>query len=365
MQENTRKILRFSFVFGMVVIISVLFSKNCYAQYGYFYSGKDYGSESLYNPMYFALNSGFDIIQYEQYDRRLGKLSYGKGFSNVANNMFDPFAPIRRYGTWNFIKREILPLTFKQDEAQWVPNYLLHLIGGGMTYAALADWYTVKKFPYPKTAAFVNKMFIDFLCEAVENGSYSGDDVGIISDMWVFNLGGAFLFMSKDVQKFFGKKLNLTDWSYQPSIGLSDFSIQNNGQYFMLKWQIPFVDKISLTYFFGMCGMGGLSYKFNDGKALSLSIGFRSKERVLTNPHTNMYKINLNWDFALFYDWNNSLMASVFYSVFTENKLNINIYPGLFLPNSKFSPGLWAVMQRDNRWIFGISTKFGFGIGFF
>lgn len=360
-----RKILRHTLILSVFIVMSGLYSGNSYAQYGYFYTGKEYGSESLYNPLYFTLNSGFDIIQYEQYDRRLGKLTYGKGFSNVAKNMFDPFGPIKRYGTWDFIKREILPLTFKQDEAQWVPNYLLHLIGGGMTYAALADWYTVKKFPYPKTAAFVNKMFIDFLCESVENGSYEGDDVGIISDMWFFNLGGAFLFMSKDVQKFFGKKLNLTDWSYQPSIGLSDFSIQNNGQYFMIKWPVPFVDKISVTYFFGMCGMGGLSYKFDDGKALSLSIGFRSKERVLTNPHTNMYKINLYWDFALFYDRNNSLMASVFYSVFTENKLNINIYPGLFLPNSKFSPGLWAVMKRDNRWIFGISTKFGFGIGLF
>lgn len=334
-----------------------------YAQYGYFYSGKNYGSESLYNPLYFTLNSGYDIIQYEKYDRRVFKQSYGTGFGNVARNCISPFGPIKRYGTWNFIKREILPLTFSREEAQWVPNYLLHLIGGGMTYAALADWYTLNKFPYPKTIAFVNKMFIDYLCEAVENGNYKGDDVGTISDMWVFNLGGAILFSSKKVQRFFSKTLSLTDWSYQPSFFLNNFAIENNGQYFMTKWKIPFFKKVSLTYFFGMCGMGGLSYKFNNGEALSLSVGFRSKERVLTNPNTNMYKINLYWDFAMFYDRNNSLLASVFYSAYTENKLNINIYPGL-IRIKNISPGLWAVMKRNDKWVFGISTSFGVGMAF-
>ncbi len=343
------------------LILAAVMNNSLRAQYKYFYTGKDYGSESLYNPLYFTLNSGFDIIQYERYDRRLLKQRYGTGFENVARNTFSPFGPIKRYGTWNFVKRELLPLTFTREEAQWVPNYLLHLIGGGMTYAALADWYTVRKTAYPKTMAFINKMFIDFLCEAIENGDYKGDDASITSDMWFFNLGGAILFSSENVQKFFSRKLNLADWSYQPSISIKDFSIQNNGQYFMAKYELPFIRNVYATYFFGMCGMGGLSYKFPGGDAISVSVGARSRDRVVTNPNTNMYKIDLHWDAAIFYDRNNSLLASVFYSVYTQNRLNVNIYPGVIKFGS-LSPGFWAFMKRDGKWVVGFSTRLGFGM---
>lgn len=48
------------------LIMFVVLNTASRAQYKYFYSGKDYGSESMYNPVNFALNSGFDIIQYER-----------------------------------------------------------------------------------------------------------------------------------------------------------------------------------------------------------------------------------------------------------------------------------------------------------
>ena len=49
-------------------------------------------------------------------------------------------------GWKTFLKSEIL---FSLKNGQWLPNYTLHLLGGGMEYARLADYYTYHGLKYP------------------------------------------------------------------------------------------------------------------------------------------------------------------------------------------------------------------------
>ncbi|MBM4157338.1 MAG: hypothetical protein FJ216_00965 [Ignavibacteria bacterium] len=347
----------------VMFIIITLQVNEVFSQKYYFYTGKKYGSESMYNPINFFLNSGYDIIQYDKYSKNILKYPYGTGFKNVGQNLINPIGPINRYGWWNFFKREVLPFAYSKDESQWFPNYQLHLLGGGLTYAALEDWYRYNKFSYPKTLAFTTKMMIDYMCESVENGDYVGDDVSVISDMYIFNLGGAILFSFEGVKKFFSEKLNFADWSLQPSFTIPTVSLENNGQYFSMKWKIPYIPKIHLFYFFGMTTLTGLSYKFDSGDAISIGVGARASDRFVTDPRTNRYEVAIAWDLGFFYDRNNSLMTSLFYSVYTENRLSLNVYPGLF-KFGNLSPGFWVVLKNNGKMMFGLTTSWAPGIAF-
>lgn len=67
----------------------------------------------------------------------------------VASRMFlrrkslvgNPIPAISNDGWKAFFTEDIFPLSFTQSTARWTPNYSLHLIGGGMTYTSLREWF--------------------------------------------------------------------------------------------------------------------------------------------------------------------------------------------------------------------------------
>jgi hypothetical protein len=329
----------------------------------YFYHGKDYGSEAMYNPINVILNGSFDILQLDEKERKISKLRVGSGFNNVFKNLGDPFSTISRYGWPEFTRNELLPIEFRKQYAQWWPNYELHLVGGGMTYTALKEWYQQHNFPVPALMSMTTVAFYELLNEAVENQAYKGDNADPISDVYVFDIGGIILFSFDGVNKFFKEELNMADWSLQPSLGVTDMSIRNNGQYFSVKWKIPFSEQWYLFHYFGMNGLGGLSYKQADGSAYSVGVGMRGKNLYVVDKARDLLSLNLTWNIGFFYDVNNSLLASVMASGQNRNMLNINIYPGL-IKIGKFSPGLWGAFEKDGNVTLGVSTIYAPGVGF-
>ncbi|HEX2866475.1 MAG TPA: hypothetical protein VHO03_05510 [Ignavibacteriales bacterium] len=351
--------MRFFYIF-LFLLVSGTF---VFPQEKYFYTGKDYGSQSLYNPFYLILNGSYDVIQMEGSDRKIFGFPYRNGSRNVLKNLSSPFGPISRYGWWKFLRNEILPLEFAKNRAQWFPNYQLHLIGGGMTYTAMKEWYEYNKFPYPAVFSVATLAGFHLINEFVENGSYQGDNVDPISDIYVFDMGGIVLFSFDGVKKFFKEDLNMADWSLMPSFNFHDLSLQNSGQYFSVKWKIPRQDNWHLFYYFGMSGLGGLSYKFKDGTAVSAGAGLKAQRRYIIDPKTYQMTISTVWNAGFFYDRDNSLLASVFFSGLEENAINVNIYPGI-IKFEHFSPGLWMIMQRNGKLMFGLTTVYAPGFGF-
>ena len=352
--------------FSIIFKILILFISISVLQSGekYYYTGKDYGNEYLYNPLYVILNGSFDIIQFESNSRKIFELPYGIGSANLLKNLGKPFKSINEYGTWNFISNEVFPLTFRKEGMQWWPNYGMHLIGGGMTFASLEEWYDYHNFPQPYLFSAVTTMFYHYWNEVVEMEDYQGWTVDPIADLYIFDIASIVLFSFDDVKKFFREELNLADWSLQPSITIPSWELQNNGQYFSVRWYLPFYNKLALFGYYGLNGLGGVSYKTSDDESISLGLGTRGASRYIidTNASSRQYTLNLTWNAGLFWDRNNSLLASVLFSGQENNLCNINIYPGA-IDLGDIKIGFWAVIPRNGDYYFGISTRYIPGIG--
>jgi hypothetical protein len=309
------------------------------------------------------LNAGFDMIQFD-YRRDLSRIPFYAGAKNVIRNIGDPITPINHYGWWNFLKDQVIPISVDRSNAQYWPNYTLHLVGGGMTYVATKEWYESNNFPEPALFSIVTMAAYHFVNEVVENGSYQGDNVDPIADIYLFDIGGIVLFSFDNVNRFFAEDLNLADWSPQPSFSLRRSELHNNGQFFSIKWKFPFSENWHLFYYFGTNGVGGLSYKYQDGSALSVGVGLAASDLITLNQGTNKKTMNLVWRLGVFYDINNSLLTSLTISRKTDYMVNLNVYPGI-IKIGNFSPGLWLAYDKEKNVIGGITAMWApFGIGY-
>ncbi len=345
-------------------LITILFcvSTIVIAQKPFFYSNKNYGSESLFNPLNLILNGSYDIIQLQNHNRNIWNFDYSNSAQNVFMNLGSPFHQISKYGWSKFFSSEIFPINLKTEGAQWWPNYQLHLIGGGMTYAALTEWYQQHNFPNPLIFSLATIGVYHLLNEIVENKTYKGTNVDPIADIYFFDIGGIILFSFDNIKEFFSKKLNLADWSLQPSFLLNNGTLQNNGQYFAIKYKLPFLDKWHFFYYFGMNGLAGLSYKYNSEETVSLGLGLRAKKLIQLESSIHRETIETTWNVGLFYDVNNSLMSSLMFSGLTDYRIQLNIYPGL-LKFGKFNTGFWCVYKTDGTFMLGLSTIWIPGLG--
>ena len=328
-------------------------SINTFDVTAYYYKGFNFGNQAVYNPVYIVLNGGFDMIQVGN-KRNLKDFPFSNALKNIWKNISDPFGPINRYGWWNFISDQVLPLSLDKKNGQFWPNYTLHLIGGGMDYAQLKEWYEYHKYPIPGWLSAFTVMSYHFVNEVMENGTHVGDDVDPIADLYLFDIGGILLFTSENVKKFFSEELNLADWSQQPSFSLRNGELHNNGQFFSVKWKFPFSDSWHAFYYFGTNGVGGLSYKFKDGTAISVGAGLAASDLILLDEKTNKKTLGLVGNFGVFYDKNNSLLASLSVTIKTDYMINVNIYPGV-IKLFGISPGLWGAYSQDGNIIGGIT----------
>lgn len=346
------------FIVGVAVLCSTLYSQD--SPY-YFYHHLPYGSDAIYTPVSVILNGGYDVLQFDGMQRNITRYPYQYAGRNVIANLRDPFPVIRWFGLKNFLRQEILPLgSSARTSAGW-PNYNLHLIGGGMTYAALGEWYTQHGFEYPKTAAGISVGVQHLLNETVEAADVRGDNIDAIADVYVFDLAGIFLFSFDEVQKFFGETLSMRDWSFQPMFSLHDGALYNNGQYFSLKWKWFGNERWQAFYFFGLEGLVGASYRYDDGTALSGGFGFRGKKRSLINEQQNRYAVDLACNVGVFYDRNNSLLASLFFSDTLSDMLTLNVYPGV-VNLFGISPGFALIVNNDFSATAGITLTYFPGV---
>lgn len=361
------KFYRYCMLFGAFIFFSFSLSRAQSPEpttKNYFYKGLGYGSESMINPGSLLLNTGFDILQSATHSRVLSSINIPDGITNVWQNLRDPFPPIRKFGWNKFIAQEVFPLHVNLERAQWFPNYTLHLIGGGMDARMMAEWYDMHQFPYPSLFAGVTVAAYHLLNEAVEHYQYNGPNVDPIADIYIFDLGGALLFTSDAVSAFFSETLNMTAWPGQPAWNPTYGTLENNGQYYVMKYKLPGTERTSLFYHFGDNGMLGVSYRHNETESITMGGGFAARE-LRTVDVTNGARtvtVSLGWIAGVFYDRNNSLLASFMASNRINEKVRVNIYPGV-IDIMGFSTGFFASLGRGDTIIAGLSfqySPFGF-----
>lgn len=234
--------------------ILLLSSKLLPQDKNYFYRGLNYGSESMLNPVTLVINGGLGILQVENRSRYFRDIKFYNGLKNVFMNLSDPIRSIREYGVKDLIFNEILPARLNRKNAQFWPNYQNHLIGGGLAYREMMEWYKLNGFQHPKLFSILTMVIYHLLNEIVENNNYTGRTVDPIANLYIFDPLGILLFNFDSVCKFFSEKLNLAEWSYQPAIDFIDWRIENMGQNYSIKYKLM-NSRIYLFYHFGMSGL--------------------------------------------------------------------------------------------------------------
>ena len=342
-----------------VAILFLLYGTTFSQEQLYFYHGKNFGSESLINPGSLIVNAGFDILQALPHTRNLSTLKIGIGARNVYNNLSDPFTQINKFGWGKFIGQELFPTSFKLDKAQWFPNYTLHFIGGGFDARMMYEWFTFHEIPYPSFFAGLTVATYHFVNETIENTNYVGPNVDPIADIYFFNLTGAILFSSDAVAEFFSKTLNMTSWSGQPAWNPEFNTLENHGHYYVMKYKLPFAPKTSLFYHFGDNGLLGLSFLQPNNESITVAVGATQTmlRKINASSGTRVVSVTLGWMAGIFYDRENSLLASVIASNRINEKLRLNLYPGV-IDIWGFSPGLFSALGNRNQVIVGFSIQY-------
>jgi hypothetical protein len=325
----------------------------------FFYQGLNYGSEALIHPVRLIINGGYGILQIDRRSNRIYEVDYETGALNVWRNLSNPFKAIGVHGWADFLEREIIPVSLNSHKAHYWPNYTQHLIGGGMSYRLYVEWFRYHGYYHPKMLSVMTIAAYHVLNEVVENNDYVGWTTDPIADLYVFDPLGMLLFSFDSVARFFGQTLHMADWSYQPSINLANGNLENNGQNFAMKLNIPWLERWQLFYHYGTHGELGFTRRLNEHDSFSFACGFKASE--LIDITDGIKGVDLAFTGGLFYDRNNSLLASLLVAQTKEYRIRFNIYPGLFTIGP-LTPGFFVADRRHNGVVFGITYGFSPGL---
>jgi hypothetical protein len=328
----------------------------------YFFHGYDYGSQANFNPLTNILNRGFDVLQIRGDDRNPFTTVHGRDVRNVLDNLAHPYARVGEEGRSQFVREEILPLSWSQDTMRWVPNYTLHLIGGGMTFTALREWYDDHDVPWAGLWSGLTLMSSALINESLENKGSTGRNTDCIADVYFFDLGGILLFSSPAINRFFSETVVVSDWSLQPGLTWPGTALNNQGNYFAVKWSLPFYPALRLFGHLGLGTLFGLSYRLPSGVSWSLGGGLRSSRLINRSQVDLNNSVDLAASAGLFVDRNESLLASLVVSNVIDYFVSFNLYPNAIL---RFEPGLglWTAVSKNGHFVVGLSAIRTFGLG--
>jgi hypothetical protein len=321
----------------------------------YFYKGRTFGSEATFNPGVKLLQGGFYILDTDNRSNNPFIIKYEAGFSNLAWNLLHPFDAISDYGWGRFLTNEVLPNPNRRT-AQWVPNYFGHILGEGMTFRATEEWFRYHGHRHPNRMAIATTAVQSLLNEVVENGPYRGTNVDPIADLYLFNPLGILLFQSEKVAAFFSGTLNMAYWPRQLVLDPVSGTFENVGHDFVFKYALSDSGSVSLFGSYGTHSLAGMSFRRSPGHTLSFGAGVMAKELVDAEPGRPSRSLTATIVPAvgIFYDRDNSLLFCMVVAPRKDDKMSLNIYPGVF-ELAGVSPGLVLAVGGARGLSFGLT----------
>jgi len=354
----------------------------------YFYANRPYGTESQFNPMTSFLNNGYDQVRTFP-DHRVFDFDYGQGTKAVWNSVVRVDHLVRQYGARTWLKYEVFPLSSKgEGGGQWVPNYQLHLFAGGTNYIRLISWFEQRDVPHPRVAAVTTFLAQHALNEIVENGAYTRGNIDATTDLLIFDPAALLFWNSDRVQRFFGSRLEFTEWPGQPSLDLPGRSVENTFETTMVRLRTRRFPNWRLFTTMGGSYVGGISHRGRDSTWWSLGAGADAINNPVLDTLTGRKTVELRGNVGLFLDKNGSLLGSILIqsalhagaqsytngppvttgslTVTNERcecaRAAVNIYPGVVRIGT-WSPGIWVEYLRSHAMRFGVTSKWGVGLG--
>lgn len=331
----------------------------------WFYHGLEDGSESQFNPLTQVLNEGFDMLRQENRNRRLATLPYRQAARNVLGSMIHADSAIRNYGMWNALRNEVLPISFNPNDAQWMPNYTVHLIGSGMVSQRMTEWYQAHDVPHPLVMSALTMYTAHFINEAVEDGGRLNRPANVdpIADLYIFDLAGILLYRTDRFRRLFHNDVvELTSWGGQPTISSPEGTLENTTQEFVLRTALPRTEMWRGFIGFGVSTVAGLSYGDRTGTSISIAGGADAVKSPIIDTLTDKRTVLMKPYGGIFIDRNNSLLFSAMLRDSKEVIAIANLYPGAIRVKG-FTTGLWVQALRGGGWRFGIVPTWGLGVG--
>jgi hypothetical protein len=324
----------------------------------FYYRPLPYGSEAMYHPIGVILNGGLDVMQSYASSTHFNAIPWDLGATSVWRSITSPGYYISRYGWSKFLSHEVFPTSLKIENAQWAPNYTLHAIGGGMEYRKLSEWYDAHGFPAPYVFGAASAMTYHFFNETVENGPGIHPNTDCIADLLIFDPLGIILFSFDDIAEYFSTTWELNDWSPQPSVSLGPPSFRNFSHSFVAKLRLTSSGGTKLFLYLGKSTLLGLTLTDTQKESLSFGAGATQTGvwEVDASNGIPTNTIHVGATAGIFYDRNNSLLASLLVSEYYLERVRVNVFPGV-IGSGTWSPGFFVTLGSRGTFAAGITVQ--------
>jgi hypothetical protein len=325
------------------------------------YRGISYGSQSTFSPITMLLNVGFEDFLGSGSDRRLGAFPFRRAAGATWDGIIHPIRAIDRYGGWRpWITSEILPLEFSFS-AGWVPNYATHLVTGSMQTRMLSEWYRAHNVPAPRVMGSLTFLAASFLHETVQFPHSTQGSATSVSDLYVFDLSAAVLGHFGGMVPFLVHRLDAANWAPLVSVVMPGGEATNLGDYWIYKVPLPFRTRTRLFARIGYGSQLGFTRPLRDSLAFSMAFGEDTDQRTV-DPVTLDESVTVVHSLWASIDRNNSLLVSLGVSGRREDRVTVNIYPGV-LRGRASGFGLWLVADAGGRTRVGVAHRSALGLG--
>lgn len=327
---------------------------NADAKAFFFYKPSNYGSESQFNPVTSFINYGWNALQIpESFDDD----QFGGQAAELWGNLRDPAGSINDEGGMkHFVNSQLFPVDLDQlDETiEILPNYALHVMGGGMVYRKNAEWFQAHGYRYPHALAATLAMASEFIHETVEKKSTGADDA--IADFYLFRPLGILLFSWDRFAEFSAETLRMGEWSYQPMLNLREGELMNVGQSYVIRPAVFGSERHRPFLYYGLATYAGMSHRVTGLDNLSWGAG-----AAVTDADPDDLELRLSG--GIFYDRNDSLLASLIVNGTERLAVRLNVYPGAII-RSRWSPGIFVGISDDGVMSAGLTLRvFPLGLG--
>ncbi|GAB6097139.1 hypothetical protein JCM14469_33930 [Desulfatiferula olefinivorans] len=343
-------------VIGLGILIVVLAGSQAGAMERFFYTPQPYGSEALYTPLSLFFAYTFDTVQLsENFDTH----DMNERWDTVIDHLSDPFSAIdEEGGTRAFVNRQLFPMGGERtrDRYAMVPNYALHLFGGGLVFRKDAEYLKAHGYPAPKLWAAALAMTGELLQEAVEKKSTTADDE--VADVLIFRPIGILLFSSDTVAGFIQRRLSPAVWPHLLTVDIDEKTCLNAGINYVIRPAWFGTDAPRLFVYMGMNNLIGLSHRIDGCTALSWGAGLSTTRVDLSRDIPAEFRLSG----GLFYDRNNSLLWSAIVNGTENLRFRLNIYPLTKAPFWKYM-GLFAGLTDDRKPALGLTFMLPLGLG--
>ena len=305
-------------------------------------------SRFLMLPVTNYVNTAFDTAQVS---RAFSQDDYWHNHERVIDRIAHPIDSIEDDGGWDHLVHQELLSTHV------LPNLILHLLGEGYDFRALAEWFDEHHVPFPYFWAFITSYAGYLGNEAVEISNPEVDATDHIADLYFFNLLGNLLFMSDTVTDIVQNDMQFRNWPGQPVFDVRHHEILNASNNYLMRPRV-FGERVRPFLYFGLHDFAGVSVLLPSERSLSLGVGLAT-----VDPFADSIFDEVRPSGGVFWDDHDRLLASLIFNGTDNSIVRLNLYPDVF-PFRTLDVGFFIGVADPGGPTFGIAIEKLVAFGF-